>query len=101
PIAVYVTILAIIGYVPALTWCWYASRRWGTGRFRSDVGLMARWADAGWGPVTWLACLATQVVVAGLIITLKIPFTSNVKKVSDVNADRGYVVSLLVLAVVA
>ena len=42
PIAVYVTILAIVGYVPALMWCWYASRRWGTGRFRTDVGFKAR-----------------------------------------------------------
>jgi membrane protease YdiL (CAAX protease family) len=101
PIVVYVVILAIIGYVPSLTWCWYASRRWGTGHFRSDVGFTARWVDAGWGPVTWLACLATQVAVAGLILALKIPFTSNVKDVSEVHADRGYVVSLLVLAVVA
>ena len=46
PIAVYVTILAIVGYAPALAWCWYASRQWGTGHFRADVGLSARWADA-------------------------------------------------------
>ncbi len=101
PIAVYVAILAIVGYVPALLWCWYTSRRWGTGRFRADVGLTARWADAGWGPLTWLACLLTQVVVGLLVVGLKIPFTSNVKDVSDVHTDRGYVVSLLVLAVVA
>ena len=101
PIAVYVTILAIIGYVPALLWCWYASRRWGTGRFRADVGLTARWVDTGWGPVTWLACLMTQIVVGLLVVGLKIPFTSNVRDVSDVHTDRGYVVSLLVLAVVA
>jgi membrane protease YdiL (CAAX protease family) len=101
PIAVYVVILGIIGYVPALTWCWYASRRWGTRHFRADVGFTAKWSDFGWGPVTWLSCLITQVMVAGLVVALKIPFTSNVKKVSDVHADRGYVVSLLVLAVLA
>ncbi|HEX3089225.1 MAG TPA: CPBP family glutamic-type intramembrane protease [Ilumatobacteraceae bacterium] len=101
PIAVYVTILAIIGYAPAIAWCWYSSRRWGTGRFRADVGLRARWADAGWGPLTWGACLLTQVFVGLIVTTLKIPFTSNVKEVSDLHNDRGYVVSLLVLAVVA
>jgi uncharacterized protein len=101
PIAVYVAILAIIGYVPALTWCWHASRRWGTGRFRADVGLSARWVDTGWGPVTWLACLFTQLVVGVLVVALKIPFTSNIRNVSEIHADRGYVVSLLVLAVVA
>jgi len=26
PIAVYVAITAVVGYVPALLWCWYASR---------------------------------------------------------------------------
>ena len=101
PIAIYVTILGIIGYAPALTWCWYASRRWGTGNFRDDVGLRAKWVDAGWGPVTWIACLLTQVAVALVVVTLKIPFTSNVKDVSDLHNDRGYVLSLLVLAVVA
>jgi membrane protease YdiL (CAAX protease family) len=43
----------------------------------------------------------TQVVVGLLIVGLKIPFTSNVRNVADLHADRGYVVSLLVLAVVA
>lgn len=101
PIAVYVTILAIVGYGPALLWCWYASHHWGTGRFRSDVGLSARWVDAGWGPVTWAACLVAEVVVGVVVVTTKIPFTSNVKHVSDFHVDRSYVVSLLVLAVVA
>lgn len=101
PIAVYVTILAIVGYGPALVWCWHASRRWGTGRFRTDVGFSARWVDAGWGPITWGACLVAEIVVGVIVVTTKIPFTSNVKKVSDFNVDRGYVVSLLVLAVVA
>jgi uncharacterized protein len=101
PIAVYVAIVAVIGYAPALLWCWYASRRWGTGRFTADVGLRARWVDAGWGPVTWGACLVAQVVVGVVIVALKVPFTSNIKDVSELHADRGYVVSLLVLAVVA
>jgi uncharacterized protein len=101
PIAVYVSIIAFVGYVPALLWCWYASRRWGTGRFRSDVGLSGRWVDAGWGPVTWGACLVSQIVVAVVVVVLNIPFTSNIRNVSDLHADRGYVISLLVLAVVA
>lgn len=101
PIAVYVAIVAVIGYVPSLLWCRYASRRWGTGRFREDVGLEARWVDAGWGPVTWIACLITQVIIGVIVISLGVPFTSNVERVSEVHSDRGYVVSLLVLAVVA
>ncbi|MEP7202366.1 MAG: CPBP family glutamic-type intramembrane protease [Ilumatobacteraceae bacterium] len=101
PIAVYVAILAFIGYTPSLLWCWYASRRWGSGHFRHDVGLTARWVDLGWGVVTWLACLVAQIVVGLIVIATKIPFTSNVKDVGELRADRGYVVSLLVLAVIA
>jgi len=101
PIAIYVAILGIAGYGPALLWCWYASRRWGTGRFRSDVGLSARWVDAGWGPITWAACLAAEIAVGVVLVVAKIPFTSNARSVSHFHVDRGYVVSLLVLAVVA
>jgi membrane protease YdiL (CAAX protease family) len=39
--------------------------------------------------------------VGVVVVALRVPFTSNVKDVSDLHADRGYVVSLLVLAVVA
>jgi hypothetical protein len=101
PIFVYVIILAILGYAPALLWCRYASRHWGTGRFRDDVGMKARWVDTGWGPVTWIACLITEVVVGALVVGFHIPFTSNVKDVHEIHVDRAYVVSLLVVAVVA
>jgi uncharacterized protein len=101
PIFVYVTILAVLGYVPALLWCRYASHRWGTGRFGDDVGMKARWVDTGWGPVTWVACLITEIVVGAIVVGFDIPFTSNVKHVDEIHVDRGYVVSLLVVAVVA
>jgi len=101
PIAVYVAITAVVGYVPALLWCWYASREWGTGHFRADVGFGIRWADIGWGPLTWIACVIAEVIVGVVVVSLKIPFTSNVKDVSDLHGDRGYIISLLVLAVVA
>ena len=99
PIAVYVAITAVVGYAPALLWCWYVSREWGTGRFRTDVGFRIKWVDIGWGPVTWMACVIAEIAVGLVVVALKIPFTSNVKDVSDLNADRGYVISLLVLAV--
>jgi uncharacterized protein len=101
PIAVYVVILAMAGYAPSLLWCRYASRRWGSGAFRADVGLRGRWVDAGWGPVTWAACLVAQIAVGLLVVLLKIPFISNAKDISKLSADRGYLVSMLVIAVVA
>ena len=101
PIAVYVAIVATVGYMPSLLWCWYASRRWGSGRFLADVGLRARWVDAGWGPLTWLSCLFAEIIVSVVVISLRIPITSNVKDTAEFHNDRGYVISLLVLAVVA
>jgi len=101
PIAVYVSITAVIGYGPALMWCWYASKEWGTGHFRNDVGLSIRWADAGFGPLTWIGCVVAEIAVGAVVVALHIPFTSNVKDVSHLHADRSYVVSLLALAVIA
>jgi uncharacterized protein len=100
PIAVYVALSALIGYGPSIWWARYVSRRWGTGRFAADVGLRFRAVDLGWGPVTWLACVGAQVAVGTVIIALDIPFTSNTTDVSDLRATRGYVVSMLILAVI-
>jgi hypothetical protein len=101
PIAVYVTIAGLIGYGPVMAYCWWASRRWGRRSLRSDSGFFGRWADAGWGPVTWLCCLASQLVLGILVITTGIPFSSNTDGIDTVGGERGYVIALLVLAVVA
>jgi membrane protease YdiL (CAAX protease family) len=99
PIAVYVALAAVLGYGPGLLWCWFVCRRWGSGRFRRDVGLQARWSDLGWGPVVYLCCLIAQ-ISAGIVITLLgIPAEGNIGEVDDV--DRTYAIAILVLAVVA
>jgi membrane protease YdiL (CAAX protease family) len=100
PIGVYLTISAVLGYGPALLWCRYASRRWGSGSLRADAGVSARWVDAGWGPVAWLACLATQLVV-GIVVTLgRIPTAGNTDGIGERRDDRAFVIAVLVLAVV-
>ena len=101
PIAVYVVVMGVVGYGPPLLFWRYASSRWGTGDARADVGLSARWVDAGWGPVTWLACLGAQIVVAVVVTQLDVPFESNTEGISDLRGERGYVIALLVLAVIA
>lgn len=99
PIPVYVLISGVIGYGPALVWCVYASRRWGSGRFTHDMGLRARWADFGWGPVVYLCCLVAQVAAGILITVTRIPVESNLESTEGV--ERSYIISLLILAVVA
>jgi membrane protease YdiL (CAAX protease family) len=99
PIVVYVALAAVLGYGPGLLWCWYVSQRWGSGHFRRDVGLQARWSDLGWGPVVYLCCLVAQ-ITAGIVITLLgVPAEGNIGEIDEV--DRAYVISILVLAVVA
>jgi membrane protease YdiL (CAAX protease family) len=101
PIAVYVFLTGLIGYGPVVAYCFWGSKRWGRGSFRDDSGLYFRVVDIGWGPVTWLCCLGAEIVVGTLIYATHIPITSNVEDVHDIAADRGYVIALLILAVVA
>ncbi|MEN9504625.1 MAG: hypothetical protein RI958_551 [Actinomycetota bacterium] len=101
PIVVYVAIAGALGYGPVLVFCWWGSRRWGRRSLRADSGLFVRVADLGWGPLTWLACVVSQVVVVSVVLALGIPFTGNVEDLDGGGLDRGYVVSLLVLAVIA
>jgi hypothetical protein len=101
PLLVYVALLTTIAYGPSVVWCWYVSRKWGTARLSADVGLRFRWSDAGWGPLIWISALVVQIAVAALILACDIPLTSNTERVSDIDADRAYVIALAVTAVVA
>lgn len=99
PVLVFVVILAIVGYGPSIGWGVYVHRRW-AGDLRS-LGWRFRWSDLGWGPLTWLGAVATQVVCALVVLVLDIPLSSNVDSASELDADRAYLVATLVTAVVA
>ena len=99
PIALYIVILAVVVYAPSLWWWRLASRRYGTGRPAADVGLRFRPVDAGWGPVTWLACLAGQAVVAAIVLALKIPLVGNTESIRESRTVMAYVIPMVVMAV--
>jgi membrane protease YdiL (CAAX protease family) len=101
PVAVYVALLALVGYGPSLWWCRHASRRWGTGNLGADIGLTPRFADLGWGPVIWLGAIGAQVAVGAVIVALGVPLVGNTEGIEEISADRTYVVSLVITAVVA
>ncbi len=101
PVVVYVALLALIAYGPSVWWCVYASRRWGTGDLRADLGLSARLADLGWGPVVWLSALGAQLAIAAVVLGLDIPVSNNTDAITDVQDDRTYVISVVITAVVA
>lgn len=101
PIALYVVVLALFAYGPPLLYWRWASTRWGTGRPRDDVGLTARWVDCGWGPVTWLAGIGAVIAMAVVIKLLHIPFEGNTEGISKLSGNRAYVVTVLIVAVIA
>jgi membrane protease YdiL (CAAX protease family) len=101
PVAVYVALLAAVGYGPSLWWCRFVSRRWGTGRLGHDIGLTPRFADLGWGPVVWLGAIGAQIAVGAVVLALDIPVASNTEGISEVSADRTYVWALVISAVIA
>jgi membrane protease YdiL (CAAX protease family) len=100
PVLTYVVILATIAYGPSLVWCWYVRRRWAGGRV-AELGWRFRWSDLGWGPLTWLAAVGTQVAVAALVLVLGVPLSSNVDGVAELDVDRAYLVATVITAVVA
>lgn len=100
PLITYVAILAVVGYGPSLVWGLYVRRRWGA-RKLSSLGWSFRWSDIGWGPVTWLAAVATQIVVAVVVLVFDIPQSSNVDSAADLDTNRAYLVATLITAVVA
>ncbi len=100
PLLTYIIILVLLGYGPSLVWGWYVRRRWGSGKL-ATVGWRFKWSDLGWGPVTWMAAIGTQIVLAMLILLFKIPISSNVDQASDFGADRAYLVATVIAAVVA
>ena len=89
-----------IGYGPSVMWAWYVMRRWGGGS-PSAVGFKFRWIDLGWGPLTWLSAVASQLVMYGVVVLFHIPITSNVEDVSEPGVTRLYQVVTVLAAVVA
>lgn len=101
PVLVYVALLLVLGYGPSLAWCVHVSRRWATGKVAADLGVVPRWADLGWGPVIWLAAVLAQLAVTATVVAVGIPLSNNTDGVSELSADRTYVVSVVIAAVVA
>jgi membrane protease YdiL (CAAX protease family) len=101
PIATYVALSAVLGYGPVLLWCVLAVRRATDEPLHRAFGLRFRPSDLGWGPVVWLATYGCQIVVAIFILATRIPIRSNLEGIEEGSWNRTYVVSTLLLAVVA
>lgn len=101
PVWTYLAISVLLGYVPSLTWCWYASQQWGLGDgFRADFGVTTRAADWGWGPLTWLSCFAAQVIVGIALLLTDAPVSSNTEGIRELRSDVAFRVAIVLVAVV-
>jgi membrane protease YdiL (CAAX protease family) len=101
PIVLYVIVLGLVGYGPSIAWWRFASVRWGSGNPVDDVGARPRWSDLGWGPVIWLAAIGSQAVIAVVVLGFDIPNSNNTDGITELQADRSYVIALVVTAVIA
>lgn len=101
PIAVYILLSAAIAYGPLVLAVVWICRRWGTGSLRDDLGFSFRPVDLGWGPLTWLAALVAQVTMGLIVLAARIPIASNTEGVGAGRDDEGYVIALLIMAVIA
>lgn len=100
PLVTYITLAGVISYGPSIVWGFYVRHRWGAGRFAA-LGWRFRWSDLGWGPLTWLTALLAQACLAVLILTLDVPFESNLEPGGPDASDRAYLVAVLAAAVIA
>ena len=100
PIVVYALLATLLGYGPMVAYCWWASRRWGTGSLADDVGARVRWIDLGWGPVVWIAAWVGGIAAAIIVYALHLPIKSNTDGIDRYSGDRGVLIAFLIVAVV-
>ena len=94
-------VAVVFGYAPSVLWAIHVMRRWGDGT-PSSVGWRFRWVDLGWGPLTWLSAVASQLVMYTLVVRLfHIPLSSNVDDVKGPDVTLVYQIVTVLVAVVA
>jgi membrane protease YdiL (CAAX protease family) len=100
PIVVYALLATVLGYGPMVAYCWWVSRRWGTGSPARDLGARVRWIDLGWGPLVWLSAWVGGIAAAIVVYALRIPLESNTDGIDRYSGDRGVLIAFLLVAVV-
>lgn len=97
---VYMAISVVVGYGPSVTWMWFISRRWGTGRVLADLGVRFRWVDLAWGPLIWISTIIAVAVTVGILNAFDVPYRGNLEARSIFAPERTEVISLAIAAVV-
>ncbi len=98
--AVGLSIAMVFAYLPVVGFAIISARTWGSGDLLGDLGLRSRWVDFGWGPLIWLAAIAVQILLGGLIVALDVPTVSNTEGMSELNGRPAEIGVLIFAAVV-
>ena len=100
PVVPGVILVSFALYGPMAGFCFYASRRWGTGRVRADLGVRAKPIDAAIGLAVAFIALQAERIALLVVEVLHLPVRSNTEGVS-ISDDRGLYLTLAAVAIVA
>jgi membrane protease YdiL (CAAX protease family) len=106
PVPALMGVAAAVGYVPSIVWLGFVSRRWGTGRPLTDLGVRFRPSDVGWGPLVWISTTMAMAAMVQVVRGLDIPYRGNLDLdragagILAADVDRTAVVALVVSAVI-
>jgi len=100
PVVPAVVLVTVALYGPMAWFCVYASRRWGTGRVRADLGATIRPIDAAYGLAAALGALQVERLVLLAVELLHLPVRSNTDALSP-SDDRALYLTLAAVAIVA
>lgn len=93
--------VALVGlYLPMTWWCFHASRQYGTGSARDDLGLRWRWVDLAWALAALFGVWFLQAAIALGLDALGVPIGSNTEGIEDLRDDTVVFVALGIAAVV-
>lgn len=100
PVVVAIVFVTIALYGPMAWFCFYASRRWGTGQPRIDLGVAIRPIDAALGVAVVLISFQAERIALLLVDVLHLPVRTNTEGLSA-NDDRALYLTLAAIAIVA
>jgi len=95
-----VVLVALTLYGPMAWFCFYASRHWGTGDVRADLGVAVKPIDAALGVAAVFIALQAERLALLAIELLHLPVRSNTDSLSP-SDDRGLYLALAAVAIVA
>jgi membrane protease YdiL (CAAX protease family) len=100
PTAIGLGLAMTIGYGPAVLWAVVSARRWGSPDLLGALGLRAKWADLGWGPLIWLVAIGVQIGLGALILATDLPTVSNTDAISNFDGRTAEMWVVIFAAVV-